>query len=87
MNNILKKIRRVRNSTQQELADYIGVAYATINRWENEHFVPKEGAQKKLFEYCIADQIPVPRITHGRIEAAAKEISLPEGRKIGRAHV
>ena len=80
MNNILKKIRRVRNSTQQELADYIGVAYATINRWENEHFVPKEGAQKKLFEYCIADQIPVPRITHGRIEAAAKEISLPEGR-------
>ncbi len=82
MKDLLMKIRRVRNSTQQELAEYIGVAYATINRWENGHFFPKEKAQERLFEYCIADQIPVPRMTLDKIAAAAKELSLPDGRML-----
>lgn len=78
MKELLMKIRRVRNITQEELAEYTGVSYATINRWENEHFIPKKRAQEKLFQYCIADNIPIVRMTYDKIEDAVKTVSLAE---------
>lgn len=54
MIEIIKKIRGYDVTSQQELADYLGVSFATVNRWENGHAVPTKKAQDKLFEYCIA---------------------------------
>ena len=76
MRELLMKIRRVRNITQLELAQYTGVSYATINRWENEHFIPKKRAQEKLFQYCIADDIPIARMANDKIADAVRTVSL-----------
>lgn len=51
----------------QELADYLGVSFATVNRWENGHAVPAEIAQDKLFEYCMVKKIPLIDLIHEKI--------------------
>ena len=55
------KIRFVREElglTQKELAKKLGVAFATINRWENGHTEPTIKA-KKLLELCKENGIEV----------------------------
>lgn len=66
--------------SQQELAEYMNVSFATINRWENNHAVPARSAQNRLFEYCMENKIPLIDFIHEKIEAAALELSVPEDR-------
>ena len=49
------KIRFVREQlglTQEELANKLGVAFATINRWEQGLTVPHASTEKKLYDFC-----------------------------------
>lgn len=80
MKEIIRKIREHMKISQQELAEYMNVSFATINRWENNHAVPARSAQNRLFEYCIKNEIPLIDFIHEKIEAAALEISLPADR-------
>lgn len=80
MKEIIKKIRGYMGISQQELAEYMNVSFATINRWENEHAVPARNAQNQLFEYCLLNKIPLIDFIHEKIEAAAFELSVPTDR-------
>ena len=49
------KIRFVREElgiTQEELAKKLGVAFATINRWEQGFTTPHASNEKKLYDFC-----------------------------------
>ena len=51
MNDLIKELeiyRLERRITQQQLADMLGVAFVTVNRWLNGHTLPN-----KIQEYHI----------------------------------
>lgn len=45
---LIYELRQLTGSTQVQLAETLGVAYATINRWENGHIQPSPLAFKPL---------------------------------------
>jgi len=50
-----EKVQEVRGRlmlTQQQLAKEIGVAYSTINRWENGHNEPQFLERRKFDDFC-----------------------------------
>ena len=54
------KIRFVREElglTQEELAKKLGVAFATINRWEQGLTTPHASTEKKLYDFCKENNI------------------------------
>lgn len=44
----IKEYREVRLLTQEELADKLGVSFATVNRWENGLHEPTMKMKRKL---------------------------------------
>ncbi len=46
----VKKIRKNLGLTQEEFAEKIGVAFSTINRWENDHRKPSKLALRRIEE-------------------------------------
>ena len=51
--NWIKIIKEIRNElllTQNELAELLGVSFATINRWENGHNEPTVKIKRKIKE-------------------------------------
>ena len=48
----LKQARKELNMSQMSLAQELGVAFTTINRWENEKFMPNYRAIKKFEDFC-----------------------------------
>lgn len=60
MNNyksIIKYIRNELHVSQTELANILGVSFATVNRWENGHFKPSLKIQRKIIIYCKENNI------------------------------
>ena len=57
MKYLVKYIRMSRHLSQQKFADELGVAFATVNRWEQGITVPNDLIQKSLFEYCKENNI------------------------------
>lgn len=47
---ILRELRAKQNLSQEELAARLGVAFSTINRWENGHSTPQGKAKKAISE-------------------------------------
>ena len=47
----VKKLRSKMLLTQEELADVLGVSFATINRWETGKYAPTMKAKRKLKPY------------------------------------
>lgn len=81
MKIILKQIRNHLNMCQTEFADWLGVSFATVNRWENGHAVPNKLAQTKLYEVCREKKIPVYEMILDKIKQTADNIS-PEKNRI-----
>lgn len=48
----VKKIRKERFLSQEDFAKDIGVAFSTVNRWENGKNAPRYKAMKLLNDYC-----------------------------------
>ena len=80
MKDIIKKIRNHINLSQTEFADWLGVSFATVNRWENGNAVPNKLAQTKLYEICSEKKIPVYEMILDKIKQAADNISLEKNR-------
>ena len=80
MKDIIKKIRNHINLSQTEFADWLGVSFATVNRWENGHAVPNKLAQTKLYEICNEKKIPVYEMILDKIKQATDNISLEKNR-------
>lgn len=55
MINYQKAVKELRDKlimTQQEFADYLGVSFASINRWESGVNKPTTGAKRKIVQEC-----------------------------------
>lgn len=80
MVELIKNIRRYSRMSQQELADYLGITYTSINRWENGHAIPTKLAQDKLYEYCAINQIPLMDFIYEKIKKAVEDTKVSEDR-------
>lgn len=56
---LIKRIRSELLLTQTELAAKLGVAFATVNRWENGHSEPSMRIKRKIREICKRANIPM----------------------------
>lgn len=80
MVELIKNIRRYSRMSQQELADYLGLTYTSINRWENGHAIPTKLAQDKLYEYCAINQIPLMDFIYEKIKKTVEDTKVSEDR-------
>jgi len=80
MQELLKKIREYANYSQVEMADEIGVSFATINRWENGHTIPNKLAQEKIYDFCVKHFVPLYDFIIQKVHDAAKAIKIEDGR-------
>ncbi|MGI2909422.1 helix-turn-helix domain-containing protein [Tolypothrix sp. VBCCA 56010] len=48
VSKLIRELRQLTTLTQEEFATLLGVAYGTINRWENGHMQPSPLALKPL---------------------------------------
>ncbi|MBQ7243136.1 MAG: helix-turn-helix transcriptional regulator [Bacilli bacterium] len=55
----IKEYRRKALITQEELADKLGVSFATVNRWEMGHHVPTMKMKRKLRPLLLKKGIKV----------------------------
>ena len=56
---IVKRIRNTLLVTQVELAEELGVSFATVNRWEKGHHEPTMTQKRKIRDLCRANDIKV----------------------------
>ena len=60
--NFAKAVRRIRKErllSQEDFAKDLGVAFTTVNRWENGKSKPSYKAMKALNDYCKKYSIDV----------------------------
>ena len=58
----LLDIRAKLDWTQEKTAEYFHVAFATVNRWENEHIKPCKRHMQQLINLCKEQKIEVEKI-------------------------
>jgi type I restriction enzyme M protein len=64
---ILKLLRNKLALSQEDLAAKLGVAFSTLNRWENGHSVPRGKAKQAIFELMSEMELEgVNGTAHGR---------------------
>ena len=54
---IVKRIRENLLITQVELAQQLGVSFATVNRWEKGHHEPTITQKRKIRDFCRKHKI------------------------------
>ena len=59
LSEAIKKIRKERFLSQEDFAKDIGVAFSTVNRWENGKAQPSYKTMKILNDYCKRYSIDV----------------------------
>lgn len=57
----VKELRDKLIMTQQEFADYLGVSFASINRWESGANKPTTVVKRKIVELCQKNNIELER--------------------------
>ena len=80
MKELIKQIRQYTGLSQSEIANKIGVSFATINRWENGHSDPTRLAQERLVELCEEFSVPAYEMIIAKIKREAASLSLEKGR-------
>ena len=53
----IKLVRKKLYLSQQALAKELGVAFATINRWESNHVKPNLVMEAKFNDFCLKHNI------------------------------
>ena len=63
------KVKIVRKNilmiSQEEMAKKLGVAFATVNRWESGRCKPNYSAQRAFAEFCKSNNIDVENLEIG----------------------
>jgi putative transcriptional regulator len=49
----VKAVRKQLKLSQDELAQALGVSFATVNRWENGKTAPSKLAQRQFEQFCM----------------------------------
>ena len=57
VSELIKAIRDQLGISQRELARELGIAFSTVNRWENGLFEPTVMARKILKMYCESHDV------------------------------
>lgn len=55
----VKELRDKLIMTQQEFAEYLGVSFASINRWESGNNKPTTVVKRKIVELCIKNNVKI----------------------------
>lgn len=55
----VKLVRMVLQLSQTELAQQIGISYATVSRWERENRTPQLAMLGKFYSFCMRNGIEV----------------------------
>ncbi|XZE35699.1 helix-turn-helix domain-containing protein [Pirellulaceae bacterium SH501] len=55
----VKRIREKLCLTQEQLAETLGVSFATVNRWENGWTAPSKLAIRQIEQLCKEHKIPL----------------------------
>lgn len=71
MKKLIKEIRIKSGLSQIEMADWLGVTFATVNRWENGHTEPNKAVQLGIYEFCKAHGVPLADMTVRKVESEA----------------
>ena len=71
MKGLILEIRNRLNVSQEDMADMIGISFATVNRWENGHSTPNKAAQLRLYDICKERGIDLEEIIRKKIETSA----------------
>ena len=79
MRNIIKKIRLFTGLSQTEMANRVGVSFATVNRWENGHSLPARLAQEKLYELCESYPVPIYDMIMEKIKNEVNALVIEKG--------
>lgn len=69
---VLRAIRAHLDLTQEELADQLGVAFASVNRWEGGVTKPQKAAQEAIAALAADAGIDMAAVTAEPVEAAAQ---------------
>lgn len=57
---LTKELRDKMILTQEELAELLGVSFASVNRWENGRYKPTTKVKRKIVELCKENNIKIP---------------------------
>lgn len=82
MQILIKKIRSYMNMSQEELAEILGVTFASVNRWENGRAIPNKIAQSRIYDLCKKYEVPVYEMILEKIYDISKIIKLEKGREL-----
>lgn len=82
MRELIKQIRQYTGLSQAEMANKIGVRFATINRWENGHSRPTRLAQEKLCTLCEELNVPAYEMIIAKIKSEISALTIEEGRTL-----
>lgn len=55
----VKFVRMILQLSQTELAQQIGISYATVSRWERENRTPQLAMLGKFYSFCMRNGIEV----------------------------
>lgn len=55
----VKTVRILLQLTQTELAEQIGISYATVSRWERENRTPHLAMVGKFYSFCMRNGIEI----------------------------
>ena len=55
----VKTVRVLLQLTQTELAEQIGISYATVSRWERENRTPHHAMVVKFYSFCMRNGIEI----------------------------
>jgi type I restriction enzyme M protein len=69
---VLRAIRANLDLTQEELAEKLGVAFATVNRWEGGVTKPQKAAQEAISALAADAEIDIAEVASEPVEAAAQ---------------
>lgn len=80
---IIKNIRRRLSLSQGELAEKLGVSFATVNRWENERCEPSQIAVNAIKNLCACNDIDYAQFEGNHIISTNETVTLYHGSKSG----
>ena len=82
MRELIEQIRQYTGLSQAEMANKIGVRFATINRWENGHSRPTRLAQEELCALCEELNVPAYEMIMTKIKNEISSLTIEEGRTL-----
>ena len=55
----VRHVRMLLQLTQTQLADQMGISYATVSRWERENRTPQMATLGKFYSFCMRNSIEI----------------------------